>query len=73
MNAIIIIITIIIIVMCDTDIWYVQESSPAGSSDDGWTMLNEGDTATDGEAAASSESVPRDGIYPSKQNFFFLT
>lgn len=35
-----------------------KEASPTGSQDEDWTMLNEGETATDGEG------VPREGLYP---------
>lgn len=41
-----------------------KEASPTGSQDDDWTMLNEGETATDGEGASAPESAPREGLYP---------
>ncbi|KAL8609310.1 hypothetical protein ACOMHN_060038 [Nucella lapillus] len=41
-----------------------KDASPTGSHDDDWTMLNEGETAVDGEGASASQSAPREGIYP---------
>eukprot|EP00745_Piridium_sociabile_P029036 TRINITY_DN47042_c0_g2_i1.p1 TRINITY_DN47042_c0_g2~~TRINITY_DN47042_c0_g2_i1.p1 ORF type:complete len:516 (+),score=130.87 TRINITY_DN47042_c0_g2_i1:303-1850(+) len=37
-----------------------KEASPTRSHDEDWTMLNDGETVTDGEVA----SAPREGLYP---------
>lgn len=39
-----------------------KEPSPSGSNDEDWTMLNEGETTTDGKVA--EDAVPVDNLYP---------